>query len=211
MNRTTLAVGVLLGVVLALVSGTAEAGTKDLKCSFSGTSVDIPIDLDSDTCSTGANGVTVCTDYSSYANYAGHCSPGGGFTAQNIVEYVPVTGTGCNISGNVVPGIASCTLADSSEQGCAFQSSDGSAVDRDNNGDLTFFTLSVSLCEDLSSGPPFNFTGSSNGPITGGTGKNAGATGTANVTFHGQMLRSDAAFHGFSWFEANGTFTVTTP
>jgi hypothetical protein len=134
-----------------------------------------------------------------------------GFTGQNLVEYVPVAGTGCNIFGNVVPGIASCTLANSSEQGCAFQSSAGTAIDQDKNGDLRFETVSAILCEDLSSGPPFNFTGSVNATVTGGTGKNADATGTFSGTFHGQVLSADAAFHGLSWFELNATGTVTTP
>ena len=43
---------------------------------------------------------------------------GGGITAQDISEFAPVPGTSCNIEGTIVPGIAGCTLAGSSEQGC---------------------------------------------------------------------------------------------
>jgi hypothetical protein len=211
MNRTTLAVGVLLGLVLVFATANAKAETKNFKCSASGSFVDIPIDLDSDSCSTGANGVTVCTDFSAHSDYAGHCSPGGDYTGQNIVESVPVAGTGCNIFGNVVPGIASCTLANSSEQGCAFQVSAGSQVDRTQGGDLRFSTLSETFCYDLSSGPPFNFTGTYNSTVTGGTGKHADETGSFSGTFHGQSLTLDGAFHAFGWFEVNATGTITTP
>jgi hypothetical protein len=213
MNRNMLAVGLALGLGLALASSRAEAGTKKFKCSASGSFVDIPIDLDSDSCFPATNGALVCTDHSGNANFSGQCSPGGGFTGQNIVEYDPVSGTSCNILGTVVPGIASCTLAGSSEQGCEFQSVGGSEeVDRDtSSGDLTFVTVSATLCVDASSGPPFNFTGSINNTITGGTGKNAGASGTASGTFHGQTLTEDAAGHGFGWFESSSTTTITTP
>src|SRR5262245_58892432 len=187
MNRNMLAVGLALGLALALASGRAEAKTKHFKCSVSGSGVDIPIDLDSDSCFAAPNGATVCTDYSGNSSFAGKCSPGERFTGQNITEYDPVPGTGCNILGTVVPGIASCTLAGSSEQGCEFQSVGGAEVDRgEPSGDLTFVTVSAAtLCVDLSSGPPFNFTGSSTLTITGGTGKNVGETGTASGTFHG--------------------------
>jgi hypothetical protein len=206
-------VTLVIGLALALGSGRAEAETKHVKCTTTGTFVDIPIDLDSDSCFAAANGATVCTDYSSYSNYSFFCSPGGRQTGQVIAEYDPVAGSGCNIGGNVVPGIASCTLADSSEQGCAFQNVGGAEVDRDDStGDLTFLAYSSeTVCIDLSSGPPFNFTANFDQTITGGTGKNAGATGTLSGTYHGQTLTSDAALHGFGWFEVKWTETITTP
>jgi hypothetical protein len=47
----------------------------------------------------------------------------------------------------VAPGIASCTLAESSEQGCAFQAVGGAEVDRDNSkGELLFSTQSQTFC-----------------------------------------------------------------
>jgi hypothetical protein len=184
-NRTILAAGVVqvLGLALVLGGGTANAGTKAFTCSASGSVVDIPIDFDSDSCFTAANGATVCTDYSGQADLLNKCSPGGRSTSHNVVEVDPVAGSGCNIGGSVVPGIASCTLAGSSEQGCAFQSVGGAEVDRDNSsGELTFSTQSQTFCWDLSSGPPFNFTGSFENTITGGTGKNAGATGSFRLS-----------------------------
>jgi hypothetical protein len=197
--------------LVLLAGGVAHAGTQKFTSSFSGTAISIPIDVDSDSCNKAPNGATVCTDSSVYFNLAGKSSPGGRFTSQSIVEYDPVSGPGCNILGTSTP-IASCTLAASSEQGCEFQSVGGAEVDRDNStGDLLFSTGSSTLCEDVSSGPPFNFTISGTGTITGGTGKNAGATGTSTATAHGQVLTADAAGHAIAWAEGSSTGTVTTP
>jgi hypothetical protein len=193
--------------------GAARAGTKVEQCTATASGVSIPVDIDSDSCFTASTGTTVCTDSSGYSNVSGKCSPGGGFTGQGLVELDPVSGSGCNISGTTVPGIASCTLADSSEQGCEFQLVGGSEVRRDTvSGDLTFFSLSTDsrLCLDLSSGPPFNFTATAKATITGGTGNNAGASGTETATSHGQVLTSDAAGHGLSWEEVSFTDTITT-
>lgn len=201
-------------VALMLVpSGAARAGTKVENCTASGSGVSIPVDMDSDSCFTVSNGATVCTDSSGYDNFSGECSPGGRFTGQGLIEVDPVSGSGCNIAGTTVPGIASCTLTGSSEQGCKFQLVGGSEVRRDTvSGDLTFFSFSTdsSLCADLSSGPPFNFTSSAKATITGGTGKNAGATGTETATGSGQVLTSDPAGHGLSWEESSLTDTITT-
>ena len=202
-------------LVFTFVAGAAaHAGTKTVKGTLSTTGVDVPVDLDSDSCFTVSNGATVCTDTSAYFNISGHKSPGGGFTAQAIGEWDPVPGTSCNIGGNIVPGIASCTLAGSNEHGCAFDAirEGHNWVERDNSsGDLLFLAgTDAPLCVNLSSGPPFNETDSFNFTITGGTGENAGATGTRAGTAHGQQLTSDRAGHGFSWSEGSFTDTVTT-
>jgi hypothetical protein len=195
-----------------LAGGVAHAGTQKFTSSSSGTGISIPIDVDSDSCFAAPSGAVVCTDYSNYSNVSGQKSPGGRFTSQSVFEYDPVSGAGCNIGGKVVPGIASCTLAGSSEQGCEFESVGGTAVERDDaTGDLLFTTFVSTVCGDLSSGPPFNITASGTGTITGGTGKNAGAKGTSTTTVHGQILTSDAAGHGISWSEGSETGTITTP
>jgi hypothetical protein len=199
-------------MLMLLAGGVAHAETTNFKESYSGTNVNVPVDQDSDSCFTGTNGSTVCTDTSLYNDFAGRKSPGGGFTGQNVVELDPVSGTSCNILGTTVPGIASCTLAGRSEHGCKFRSVGDTEVDRDNSsGDLLFVTRSDTVCLDLSSGPPFNFAGRTTGTITGGTGKNTGATGTITMTGHGQALTSDKAGHGFGWFETSFTGTITTP
>ncbi len=202
-----------LVALMFVASGAARAGTKVENCTASGSGVSLPVDLDSDSCFTASNGATVCTDSSGYDNFSGECSPGGRFTGQGLVEVDPVSGSGCNIAGTTVPGIASCTLAGSSEQGCQFQLVGGSEARRDTvSGDLTFYSFSTdsSLCADLSSGPPFNFTSSEKATITGGTGKNAGVSGTETGTGHGQILTSDVAGHGLSWEESSFTDTITT-
>ena len=55
-----------------------------------------------------------------------------------------------------------------------------------------------------------NWTTSFSANITGGTGKNAGATGTETATGNGQTLTSDAAGHGLAWFVVPFTDTITT-
>ena len=201
-------------VALMLVaSGAARAGTKVENCTGSGSAVSIPVDMDNDSCFTASTGATVCTGSSGYANLSGECSPGGRFTAQGLVEWDPVPGSGCNIAGTTVPGIATCTMAGSSEQGCELQLVGASAVSRDTvSGDLTFLSYSTDsrLCVDLSSGPPFDFISSYKATITGGTGKNAGASGTLMGGDHGQLLTFDAAGHGLSWAESTFTETITT-
>ena len=203
-----------LAMLMLLAGGTAHAGTKTFKCSSSGSSVNVEGDLDADSCFTAANGATVCTDDSSSSNFSGSCSPGGAVTGQNLVEYDFVPGTSnCNILGTLVPGFTSCTLTGTSEQGCLLKPAAGNEVDRDSvSGDLTFSTTSSGTdCLDLSIGPPFNFAGAVTNTITGGTGKNTGATGTANVTFHGQLLSADPVGNGLAWSVANSTGTITTP
>jgi hypothetical protein len=199
-------------VLMFVAGGVAHAGTQKFTSTSSGTTVDIPIDPDSDSCFAAPSGAVVCTDYSAYFNFSQKRSPGGNFTSQSVFEFDPVSGTSCNIGGTVVPGIASCTLAGSSEQGCKLQAVGGAQVDRDNStGDLLFSTLVATVCIDLSSGPPFNITASGTETITGGTGKNAGATGTSTATTHGQVLTSDAAGHGIGWFEGSSSGTITRP
>jgi hypothetical protein len=94
-----------------------------------------------------------------------------------------------------------------------FQSVGAAEVDRDNSsGDLTFVTSAATcVCFDLSHQPPLNFTGRGTGTITGGTGKNAGITGTSKFTFHGQILTADAAGHAFVWSEGTSTERINRP
>jgi hypothetical protein len=203
-------------VLMFVAGGVARAETKKFRCSFSGTSVDVPVDIDGDSCFTASNGATVCTDTSGYGNSSAKCN-GASVTSQNINEYDFVPGTSsCNILGTMVPGFTSCKLRGSrerSEQGCKFKLVGGAEVDKDpQSGDLTFVTpTAATICLDLSSGPPFNFTGSGTNSITGGTGKNAGITGTGTFTFNGQLLVADAAGHGLSWSEGRSNGTITTP
>jgi hypothetical protein len=198
-----------IAMVTFTVGGAAHAGPTNLSCHSSGSSISVPIDVDGDSCFIASNSHLICTDTSGYGNFGFKCSPGGpAGTGTNIFEYDPVPGTGCVFDP---AHIESCTLAGTSEQGCLFQSVGGTEVDRDGStGDLLFSTATATDCIDFSSGPPFNLAGSSNGTITGGTGKNAGATGTSTGTFHGQLMTLDPAGHGIAWFEGDSTETITT-
>jgi hypothetical protein len=201
-----------VAVLGLLAGGIAHAGTQKFTSSSSGTTANIPLDLDADSCTT-SGGVTVCTDFSVYFTFSSKATGtiGGDSTDQAVEEYDPVSGSGCNIMGALVP-IASCTLTGSSETGCEFKSVGSAIVYRANaTGDLIFETESTTVCDDLSSGPPFNVTAAANGTITGGTGKFSSATGTFTAAAHGQVLVSDPAGHGFGWFVGSSTGTVTTP
>ena len=201
-----------LAMLMLLAGGAAYAGTQSFKSSASGTTANIPLDPDSDSCTT-SGGVTVCSDFSVYFNYASKATGtiGGDSTDQAVEEYDPVSGSGCKIMGASV-AIAGCTLTGSSETGCEFKSVSSAIVYRANaTGDLLFETESTTVCEDLSSGPPFNVTAAAHGTITGGTGKFSGATGTFTAAAHGQVLVADPAGHGFGWFVGNSTGTITTP
>jgi len=199
-------------VLTLLAGGVAHAKTRKFTSSASGTIVNIPLDLDADSCTT-SGGVTVCTDFSTYFTSSAKATGtiGGASTGQAVEEYDPVSGSGCNILGAPVP-IASCTLTGSSETGCEFKSVGSAIVYRANaTGDLLFETESTTVCEDLSSGPPFNATAAAHGTITGGTGKFSGATGKFTAAAHGQVLVTDPTGHGFGWFEGSTTGTITTP
>ena len=206
---------VFTGIMLLMfvTGGMAHARTQKFKGSESGTAVDVPVDLDSDSCFVAVNGATVCTDTSSYANFIGTQSPGGSFTGQSISEADLVPGnSSCNIQGTMVPGTTICTLAGSNEQGCLLDAVGWPEVDRDSSsGDLLIMTAAdFSVCDDLSK-LPFNLTATLTETITGGTGKNAGASGTRTGLLKGQALSTDAAGKGFVWFEYNFTETITTP
>jgi|GEM_PF-4828560 len=203
---------ILAGIVVLMLvaAGVARAGTKNFKGSDSGTSVAIPVELDADSCFTAPNGATVCAVDAVYGNFGGMISPGGSFTEQDAQEFDLVSGT----PSCIIAGIKSCTFPGSGEQGCELQGvTGGTAVERDSSrGDLLFLAYSSdTLCLDFSGAGPFNFAGSGNATITGGTGKNASATGVETFTYHGQQFSLDPAGNGLSWVEARFTGTITTP
>lgn len=212
MQKAALRLFAGMTVLIFVVGGVVHAGTKRFKASISGTTVNIPLDLDADSCTT-SGGLTVCTDFSTYFTSSAKAtgSIGGANTGQAVEEYDRVSGSGCTIMGAPAP-IAGCTLRGSRETGCEFKSVASAIVLRAMaTGDLIFETQSTTVCEDLSSGPPFNVTAAAHGTITGGTGKFSGATGTFTAAARGQVLVSDPAGHGFGWFAASSIGTVTTP
>jgi hypothetical protein len=231
--RSRLILAVISAVVLTVSLGvhTAIAGTRKFTSTLSGSFVTVPLDLDNDSCTT-VSGITICTDLSSYGNYAGNDTGGGivagPFTGQNVGEFSPVAGTGCLIDPT---HIQSCTLGTSTDA-CEYVGEGGSFVNRKSatpssppprgdlaqnlaqnpNGDLEFgfFNPGGTACVDFSSFP-FKFFISGSGVITGGTGKLAGITGSFSGTQTGQDLSVDGQGHDFGWFTATTSGTVTTP
>jgi hypothetical protein len=199
-------------VVLVLASRVVQAGTNNVTCNSTGTTFNVPIDTDKDSCFTAPNGATDCSDTSRDSNFSATCDSGSKFTGRSLTEYDAVPGEGCNIMGKVAPGMASCFLDDTNEPGCKFKTVGGDEVDTDSTGDMLFLTTPFSdVCIDLSSGPPFKATAIFGEKIIEGTGKNAGATGTRNGLLIGQLLTLDAAGHGLSTFSTRFTDTITTP
>ena len=107
-------VGIFAFVVLAFLAGQradAESKTTSFKGTSSGTGANIPIDLDSDSCTT-SGGVTVCTDFSALFTGGGKSSGGvgsGHFTRQALAESDAVPGSGCMFDSFPLP-IQSCTI-----------------------------------------------------------------------------------------------------
>jgi hypothetical protein len=212
--------GIFALMVLALLAGQradAESKTTTFKGTSSGTGTQIPIDLDSDSCTT-SGGVTSCTDFSGLFAGGGKTSGGlgsGRFTSSALLEDDAVPGSGCMFGPFPLP-VHSCTIG-AVTSGCEYQEVAANFVDRDNaTGDLEIFQLAASpvgtLCIDFSSGvPPFNFAGTQYFKIVGGTGKFAGVTGTWTGTGFGQILSVDAAGHGLAWFSQTFTGTETKP
>jgi hypothetical protein len=203
------ALAAVAALTLVSADSSRAGGDTKIRAHESGSCINIPLDPDADSCTT-TGGVTTCTDFSVDCTLT---TTGTGFsTVQFVGEYDPVSGTGCIISGASAP-IAGCTLSGSSEKGCEFRSVGAAGVYRVSpSGDLFFTTESDTVCEDLSTGPPFNYTVTGiSSTITGGTGKLAGATGTLTEGGHGQVLLSDPTLHGLGWFEGTAKGTITTP
>ena len=207
-----------VAVLFFPTSRRAEAAGQSLKFkgTFSGSSANIPLDIDVDSCTT-TGGVTVCTDMSALGSLAGKQSGGieaGHFTFQGVSETDAVAGTGCLLS----PTQQSCTLG-SVTNACEYQYVGGSGATRfSSTGDILTSTLtSGTLCIDYSNGTgttiqlPFNVTGSDTSNLTGGSGKFAGATGTSTSQFNGQVLSADFQGHAFSWSQGSYEGTVVKP
>jgi hypothetical protein len=204
--------GVLLAAAMFLV-GVYKAEAKDFQVTgtLSGTSHSVPIDLDgSGTSCTTVGSVIICPDDSFTSTYVSQASGpfGGAYTGQNVSESVPVSGTGCLFAPTT---IQSCTLG-SVTNACEFQYTTGGsgANVRSATGSVQSYIITGgTLCLDVSSGLPFNFTGTVTSSVTGGTGEFTGVTGSGSLTFTGQQTSDDLASHGFSWFTATFSETLT--
>jgi hypothetical protein len=203
---------------LILTTGICEAGSaaksKSFTSSFSGTSVSVPLDVDSDSC--GSTAPFVCADFSGYANYSGKITGGGSasgpFTGQTVSEVAPVAGTGCSINPS---DQKACSLGTATD-GCAYTFEGGSfAIQKSATGEIMFGSITPGGSECInfnSSGAfalPYPVSATFDGTIAGGTGKLTGITGAFTETVTGQILSIDLQGHDFGWFTA--TVKGTTP
>jgi hypothetical protein len=202
--------GVFMATAIFLIGvHRAEAKTFQVTGSFSGTSVNVPVDIDGNgtSCTTSGN-FTTCPDDSSASTSTGNSTGvfGGPFTGQDVNEIVPVSGTGCIIAPTT---IASCTLG-AITNACEFQyvaGGSGASI-RSATGSVLVHTITGgTICIEGTTGPPFNFAFTQTVSFSGGTGEFTGVTGTGTSVGTGQITTFDFAGHGFSW--STGTFTET--
>jgi hypothetical protein len=183
--------GWVLAATLLLLAArqSAEAKTVNVKSTFSGTSTSTAFSF---------NG----SDLAGQGVVAGRMAPGGPFTGNDVSQSAP-NGKTCTLPGGTPNAGTEFTLVGSS------------GVSRDDaSGDLTYWhDISSTDCIDFSSGtPPFPFVGSNSQVIDGGTGKNAGASGTMTNNFSGVILSLPSSGFGvFLAFSGTGTGTLTTP
>jgi hypothetical protein len=185
-----------------------EAASLKFSSTLSGSGATVTMDIDNDACGTAV----ICTELSSLNTYAGTSTGGiepGAFTGQSVDETDPVAGTGCFFDPTHVKGCTLGTVTDACE--FTFVGSAGASRTTSTGDILTAKTVSGTECIDVSHGLPFNFAGSATDTITGGSGKYAGATGTAKERFSGQVLTNDFNGHGFAWFQDSIKGTIITP
>lgn len=203
---------VVVLALFALAPSDAGAGTFSFSGASSGTTANVPIDLDGTNCGP-VNGVLTCPADSGLGTGGGSMRgfPGSGpGTFQIVIEDVPVPGTGCSLAPSTQQG---CTVG-SAIDGCLYSYvPGGSGVTRTTaTGDLLIYSYtSGTVCVNFDTPLPWSLEGQAAAVITGGTGGMANATGSFTGPFHGQILQSDPAGHGLGWFTASIKGTITLP
>jgi len=176
-------------LLLLAAPPSTEAKTVNFKSKFSGAGASTAFSF---------NGI----DIASQGSAAGTSAPGGPLTATDVSQYAP-DGKTCTLPGETPNAGTELTLVGQS------------GVSRDDaSGDLLYsHEISSTICVDFSSGtPPFPFVLSASAVIDGGTGKNAGASGTMTTNASGVVLSAPSSgFGSFSAFSGTSTGTLTTP
>jgi hypothetical protein len=188
-----LCVALMMVIIGSIAVATpAQAGKTKIKSTESGSFVSTNFDFDHVDLSSPA----------SYVNGEG-ISSAGKFTSQSVNEVAPDQKT-CTVPGGVANAATEFTFV--KEVGVSRSTA---------TGDLLFFTItSGTECVDFSTfpTPPFPFTATETGVVTGGTGKNFGATGTITATSKGAILTLDATgARSFGWFKSSSETTLTGP
>ena len=184
---------VAFGFFLIAVAFPAEAGTKVLKSKLSGSFVSTNFDFNHSHLSTPAT----------TSNGAG-TGTAGKFTFQGVFEAAPDART-CTVSGGVAGAGTKFTLV-----------GDVVVVRFSDSGDQMFLKgTSLTPCVDFStsSTPPFPFSYTAAGIVTGETGAFSGATGTFTTSKGtGAFLSFDArGTRGFGWFKEKDVTILTVP
>jgi hypothetical protein len=195
-------VGIGLGLLVfgsyTVVSTPADARTKTIKGTATGTAVSANFDFENANESTPAF----------YVHGEGK-SQGGRFSYQALVEVAPdgkpctVSGAAPNAGSEFTPG-SEFTLVSPDARVAVFRYA--------STGDLLFVkSTKTILCGDFSSStPPYSFRTDS--VITGGTGRFAKATGTVTSTGNGEFLSFDASGkRQFVWFQEDILTNLTLP
>jgi hypothetical protein len=196
MGLTNRIVGICLGLLVfgsyTVVSTPADARTKAIKGTATGTAVSANFDFENADESTPAF----------YVHGEGK-GQGGSFSYQALVEVAP-DGKPCTVSGAAPNTGLEFTLVSPGARVAVFRYTA--------TGDLLFAkTTSTTLCADLSSStPPYSFQTASD--IAGGTGKFAGASGTVTSTGNGAFLSFDASGkRQFVWFHEDIVTNLILP
>ncbi len=201
-----------VGLLLILVRTGANAQTTyNFTSTVSGSSAQVPIDLDGTNCTT-MNGILICPADSNLFTGGGTITGGpepGQFTSQSVTETIPVPGTGCSVAPSSIKG---CSIG-SVKDGCLYKNIGGNVVNRQvTTGDLLIAKLtSGKLCINFDTALPWSFTGNNQFSFIGGTGGFAGATGSGTVSFTGQILQNDQQGHGMNWDTGSVTGTIMVP
>ena len=209
-RRISLSVAVWLLLILVNTGANAQT-TYNFTSTLSGSSAQVPIDLDGTNCTT-VNGIVTCPADSNLFTGGGTITGGpepGQFTNQSVTETIPVSGTGCAVAPGSIKGCSIGSVTD----GCLYKNIGGNVVNRQvTTGDLLFAQLtSGKLCINFDTALPWSFTGNNQFSFIGGTGGFAGATGSGKVSFSGQILQNDPQGHGMSWDTGSVTGTITVP
>jgi hypothetical protein len=209
-RRISLSAAVWLLLILVRTGANAQT-TYKFTSTLSGSSAQVPIDLDGTNCTT-VNGIVTCPADSNLFTGGGTITGGpepGQFTNQSITETIPVSGTGCSVAPSSIMGCSIGSVTD----GCLYKNIGGNVVNRQvTTGDLLLAKLtSGKLCINFDTALPWSFTGNDQFSFIGGTGRFAGATGSGTVSFKGQILQNDRQGHGMSWDTGSVTGTITVP
>jgi hypothetical protein len=209
-RRISLSAAVWLLLILVRTGANAQT-TYKFTSTLSGSSAQVPIDLDGTNCTT-VNGIVTCPADSNLFTGGGTITGGpepGQFTNQSITETIPVSGTGCSVAPSSIMGCSIGSVTD----GCLYKNIGGNVVNRQvTTGDLLLAKLtSGKLCINFDTALPWSFTGNNQFSFIGGTGRFAGATGSGTVSFKGQILQNDRQGHGMSWDTGAVTGRITVP